>query len=53
MAAALAARNVGVLAQTAASQPTAKRQQFVYVLRVTPKFQDPKAWTDRESAIVK
>lgn len=40
-------------AQSSVAQPTTQRQQFVYVLRVTPKFHDPKAWTDRESAIVK
>ncbi len=34
------------------AQPTGKRQQFIYILRVTPKFQEARDWTDRESAVV-
>jgi len=39
--------------QTAASAPpAAKRAQFVYVLRVVPRFHDRGAWTEVENRIV-
>jgi uncharacterized protein YciI len=34
------------------AQPTGKRQQFIYVLRITPKFQEARDWTDQEGAVV-
>ncbi len=34
------------------AQPAAKRAQFIYILRVTPKFHDAAAWTEKENAIV-
>lgn len=34
------------------AQPSGKRQQFIYVLRVTPKFQQASDWTDSENSVV-
>ena len=32
--------------------PAGKRQQFAYVLRVTPRYQEPRAWTEKETAVI-
>ncbi|MEO8123913.1 MAG: YciI family protein [Burkholderiales bacterium] len=29
-----------------------RRQQFIYILRVAPRFQDVREWTDKEAAVV-
>lgn len=47
LASLLLAPVAGVQAQTAVG-----RKQFVYVLRVTPDFQNAQAWTDKENAVV-
>ncbi|HVF65137.1 MAG TPA: YciI family protein [Casimicrobiaceae bacterium] len=36
----------------ATAQPTGKMQQFVYVLRLTPKYHDQARWTDKDNAAV-
>jgi uncharacterized protein len=35
------------------AEPPVKRMQFIYVLRVTPKFHEASAWTDREQEAIK
>lgn len=47
LAAALLVPGARLLAQT-----TDKRQQFIYILRVTAKFHEANTWTDKEHAIV-
>jgi uncharacterized protein YciI len=32
--------------------PAAKRSQFIGILRVTPQFHEPGAWTDKENLVV-
>jgi hypothetical protein len=39
-------------AASARAQTTGTWQQFIDVLRVTPRFQQARDWTDRESAVV-
>ena len=34
------------------ADPAAKREQFVYVLRVTPGFHDERHWTEKENAAI-
>lgn len=34
------------------AQPTGKREQFIYVLRVVPEYHDAREWTDKEAAVV-
>ena len=34
------------------ADPTGKRQQFAYVLRVAPGFHDERHWTEKEMAVV-
>lgn len=36
----------------AQAQQSAKRQQFIYILRVANKFHEQSSWTDKENAIV-
>ena len=46
----------GVLLATgtaACAQATPRRQQFIYLLRVVPRFQDPREWTERENGVVR
>ena len=33
-------------------QPAIKRQQFVYVLHLTPRMQERNAWTDAENGVI-
>ena len=41
-----------VIGSSACAKAIVQRQQFIYVLRVMPKFQDPREWTEREKAVV-
>ena len=50
--AALTALMLMSTAPTLQAQPAAKPAQFVYVLRLAPKFQTEAAWTDTEKAAV-
>jgi hypothetical protein len=34
------------------ADPAGKRQQFIYVLRVTPGFHDERDWTEKQLAVV-
>ena len=36
----------------AESQPVSKRQQYVYVLKLTPRMQAATAWTDTENGVI-
>jgi uncharacterized protein YciI len=33
-------------------QPASKRQQYVYVLKLTPRMQEANAWTDTENGVI-
>jgi uncharacterized protein len=39
----------GLAAET---QPVSKRQQYVYVLQLTPRMHEANAWTDTESGVI-
>ncbi|MEO5771698.1 MAG: YciI family protein [Burkholderiaceae bacterium] len=36
----------------ACAQASERSKQFIYVLRVAPRFHDPREWTERESSVV-
>jgi len=36
----------------ACAQALERSQQFIYVLRVVPRFQDPREWTERENSVI-
>lgn len=48
----LALASFAASAQTPATPPPPKPQQFVYVLKVSPAFHDPTKWTPRENEAV-